>query len=244
MLVMDKLDAKSLPEADFYLFFDEQRDHCIGHLFEENQYEIHEGSEESFEIWDLRTASLVQLDPTFRPDQNRELYSENWHPITGDMVHRESWFRSREPARIAHYERIQCPSPKPAPLYTLVSAEWKRAVESIEPDVHEFFPHKLNFRDGVVSDRFIFRHRVVVRDFLRPHCPNSMAVGIARVCRDLVDAPEFDYAVPASKFAGRHWIELRERYRTHFFVSRALALRLVELLPDHVVLVPIASFPE
>ena len=41
--------------------------------------------------------------------------------------------------------------------YVVVSATWKQAIESLEPDTHQFLPHTFQFTDGVVDGHFILR---------------------------------------------------------------------------------------
>jgi hypothetical protein len=254
---MDTPNATLLPEANFYLLVDERFDE--DQLYNSNQYDPNDTSatvsDESFDVWDHRTARMAQIDIKLAVGEYERLYSDCRYPITPDMVHRNSWFRSRRPAQINHYEYILCPGPKPAPNYMLVTPQWKRAIEDADATVHEFFPHKLNFEDGVVRDRFIFRPRVVVPGFLRPISPStlSMKSEIDSIFDRLQSLPpSFLQNTPVSELEvvlnllpKRHWIEFPVFGfdPSFFFVSKSLAVQLVDLLPDRVALVPMACAP-
>lgn len=250
---------KPPPEADYYLFMDERFEAL--YLYNNHQYdygEMYSGelAEENVEIYDRRMELLVALKPELagNPDLAREmLYQLYWDAqvsFSADMIHPISWYSTRLPARIDHCEDIACLTPKPAGGYVVVSAAWKQAIESLEPNVHEFFPHRLCFMDAEI-DGFVFRNRNVASDFLQPigrGVPNrSNEVKAIYAELGLFHEPTIgtkpvsDYQIAMNRVSGLHWLVSSSPPLR--LVSKELATRLVDLLPGRVVLLPMASAP-
>jgi Bacterial regulatory helix-turn-helix protein, lysR family len=150
-----------------------------------------------------------------------------------EFVHKYSGFRRAKPKRgLDHYIQggldyatygVEAISDMP---YTLVSPEWKAAIESVEPDVHEFFEHEVIFTDERVP-RYIFRDRQNVL-FADPQETLFQP--------RLVEQP-FRVIGKRKALAGRHWI--RHGDCVWIFVSRELALELLPLLARTMRFVPI-----
>lgn len=91
--------------------------------------------------------------------------------------------------------------------YTVISPEWKSAIESVEPGVHEFFPLNVVFKDAIIS-RFIFRERQNIIFF-----PEGQIVDPYDVL-----SPN-RVKVRRSVLEGRHWVPERKPGR-HLRVAR------------------------
>jgi hypothetical protein len=258
---MSKLDAKSLPEAEFYYLRDGRDsstflacEHQIGHpLDEDDQWSGDEATNESEQIHRRLALRLAEIVPGVSESDTRlafdRLYPNGQHPFTPDMVHKESFFKTRRPARLEHIEFIRCPHPawvRMGTYYTVVSADWMKAIESVEPSVHEFFQHKLNFRDSEVVDRYIFRYRgndfdsnMIQRISSKARSRKDEILSlIGRGTIDEIGYPITELEMNSASFAGRHLVAYGQ---FSLFVSRTLALKLFDLLPDGVLLLPMAS---
>lgn len=121
----------------------------------------------------------------------------------------------------------------------IVSAEWKAAIESVEPGVHQFVPHELRFTGAVVSDRYIFRCQTRLNAArLYYHVEEVCdawgdAVGYRFAVNEDLRVPELDRA----QAAGRHVVSGPDNVGR--FVSRALAEKLHPLLPERTALLPV-----
>ncbi len=78
------------------------------------------------------------------------------YPLDPEHVHKFGVFRNSIPKRTLHWDSVQADG-KTGAWYTIVSADWKAALESVEPNVHQFFRYELRLHDGtVIGSRFIF----------------------------------------------------------------------------------------
>jgi hypothetical protein len=171
-----------------------------------------------------------------------------------------SWFDSRLPAYLGHIELARWPSDnhpvKHLDWLYIVSNEWKYVIESVEPGVHEFFPHRIVFCDAEISDRYIFRNKVAKNNCLLP--PDAAFIGNFRYNIDnyrvedrmnlpadaewaIVGYQRADVRVDAAKLTGHHWVSSSRSYPRYNIVSRMLADKLVRLLPRFTFLVPLAN---
>lgn len=166
------------------------------------------------------------------------------HPNPKHDLPVASYFNTRRPARLAHYDVIYCPDPIPMPgrlrspgreqWKILVSSKWKSEVESVEPNVHEFFQHTLHFKDEVMPDFYVFRMGNLMSDCIIPY---------AQPQTDLLDPSKITWTkgngeVNAQRLHGLHWI-LHDTLWP--IISNALAQRLKLLLPRDVYLIPLRS---
>ncbi|MFM9938382.1 MAG: imm11 family protein [Hyphomicrobiaceae bacterium] len=150
------------------------------------------------------------------------------------FAHRDYIVGMREPGRLNSSSRV----------YEFVSGEWKTAVESLEPDVHEFFPTTLEFvrpEGKATHSGFVMRDRVFIMD----HMPTEFSFSYEREKGAVLDDQLKPVTLTFSKQAvsGRHWFRARSRdpeFARGPFVSRELAERLLPLMPDHVYFVPVA----
>jgi hypothetical protein len=148
-------------------------------------------------------------------------------PIAPDLVHRRTALKRpmprTEPDHILHYALRDYATENDA--YTIVSPEWRDAIEIVEPGVHEFFPHAVEFSDGAWT-RCILRSRQKIL-FLADG-PNLFAKDVMEPFRVRGRRPNLE---------GRHWVQ--SGALPWDFSSRALAERLLPMLPSTMMLVPI-----
>lgn len=237
--MMQSLDPSR--DAPFYMLYDARGDEdLLENQFDQEGRVTRQPSKETQRIYAGRVALMERLDPS---SPKGKLWQSLQYPVPPALVNRESWFNMRKPERIDHHEPVWCPNPYNInDMYMVVSSEWKTAIESVEPSVHEFFPHTLRFKNAAVSDRYVFRTRVVIRNCLTP---------------DKMPMPEFDpFRLCWKDEAGR---ELRpeadlerigaQNWATHIYsdgvasglVSQRLATRLRPLLPRLVYLWPLSN---
>jgi hypothetical protein len=244
-----------LPESHFYLLADARNDDCMP-LYAEHQYDPVERwgdvNPENTKIGDLVMQRYKEFDPTVACRDASEIYRHPPFPYSSDMVHPESFFDTRKPEQLDHVEEIG--SKGVGGWYTVVSEQWKCAIQCVEPGVHEFFPHVLNFKNASIQ-RYIFRSRALVRDALVPIRATTksrlddMKYGLSIFERYKVHPPHIDkqsiaeYEVQSRKLAGKHWItfpHLSYVWEPERIISQPLAIKLNELLPHRMVLLPLA----
>ena len=144
-------------------------------------------------------------------------------PFSPDLLHKSIRFKRPAPTRAYH---IFATIDYAGGQYSIVSEQWKAAIEDIEPDRHEFFPFDICFSDTTWRV-YIFHTRQMAKIF-----PGGK-VSLHDLC-----IPNTAKA-NRSDLAGRHWIE---HYGLPFvFVSRALALKLLPLLPSQLDLIPVVA---
>jgi hypothetical protein len=118
--------------------------------------------------------------------------------------------------------------------YYVVSAAWREAVESVEPNVHDFLPLTLEFR----TPKRVTSHSVFVmrtRTILLQRIPLKYELRFSNPSINPSSLP-FDTAA----IRNRHWFRTPDAEDSHdFFVSAALAQRLRPLLPNDVHLIPV-----
>ena len=215
---MSNSASSASPTADYYLLFDGRPEHAV-------------------------LASQHPFDLEEIPGQ-KQLFSNRQASISKDMVHSASFFDTRRPARLDHHD-ILC-GPHFSPRYILVSAEWKSAIESLEPGVHDFFDHTLHFNDDDVTGFYILRERVIADD-----CISPMGQPIEdlrepdpgpRKPRKLNWAPHghADVAINVTCMRGHHWTLFNSYWP---IVSTPLVQKLTPLLPDYVFFHALRSTP-
>jgi hypothetical protein len=244
-----------LPEADFYLLYDRREslsDLSCEHQIDRHQIYTGRLSQESDDIHSRLVERLAELFPEMPPREACMLYDERQIAFTKDMVHSESFFDTRRPKRLDHHEKLLGLSPLHPTKYSVVSMAWKNAIESVEPSVHEFFPHKLNFKDAIIEDRFIFRPRILIPDLLKPISPQNSSrqqevkAILSRKPKVVLDPfevvdgePDISrFEINTALLKGHHLISAS---RDDIVVSKTLAARLIELLPEEFFLLPVAS---
>ncbi|MFM9940748.1 MAG: hypothetical protein ACKVP7_14790 [Hyphomicrobiaceae bacterium] len=234
----------SLLEAEYFLFFDARTDGLEGeHL--QLQYHQNEDWEEYTRIHQGRAALLQSL--ALNAPARMNLYSLAQFPLPPELVHTESWLGSRLPAQLGHLEIVMAP-PLENHWYTVVSPEWKAAIQNLEPATHEFFPHKLHFLDGTVADRFVLRTRIEIEGALVPrdstlihdYDPDRTKLSDHYWLNPLHGTAKVDVRVAATKLRGHHWIKAAPERR--YLASRPLADRLRLLLPRTTFLIPMRNF--
>jgi len=225
----------TLPEAEFYIFMfqlfddaDAGTPRCHDSTFNDLQPR---NLAEAQRLFRARLTRRMELDPRFRPAGTPvDHFDDPDLPMTADLFPADSAFGKPKPRHLPHYglldERKHLWPPRP-----IVSPEWKAAIESLEPGVHEFFAHDLRFRDATVTGHFLFRGR------------QSVAFLDYDACSDVKIETHWDgsrvyklapYGVrprrvvgSRHKLQGRHWVSAGGQS----FASPVLAGRLAPLLP-------------
>jgi hypothetical protein len=174
------------------------------------------------EIRRLRLARHKQLHPDQKFAGVYNLSDDPSVPMSPEMVAKSSAFHGDFPLTKPHYNAIRDFS---GSACYVVSDEWKAAIESVEPNVHQFFPHELCFSRVVKSNYYVFR------------CCQKSAVW--RI--DVSGKKSWDFSPPLTRFGepriaiprlllvGRHWVE--QLQGGDLFVSSSLARKLHPLLP-------------
>jgi hypothetical protein len=197
----------------------------------------------------VRTTRLAQQYEARIKSRYPDWVLGDWNPDCGGVDRREGIrlqdaelspivaFKRPAPKRIYHYDKVRvlgfdlCLGGCGDETFNCVSLDWKNAIESLEPGIHEFHPLRLKFKDGVEFDRFIFRPMQLseVVDLSASDC--SMALGRPELTSDSRHVVLFRKAVE-----GKHWVMDRRPYHSaiHPFVSARLAGLLRRLLPPGV----------
>jgi hypothetical protein len=242
------MSEKDLPDAEYYLFYDSRTDGPEGMQLQ-LQYHSHLHEKENARIQNEQAKLLETLDPhqisEFRPNS---LFARIRFPMPAELVHTDSWFASRLPARLEHFETVQAP---PSPhtdqnWYDIVSPEWKAGIESLEPNVHEFFPHTLNFMVGSVTDRWVFRPRIEIEGALLPSgayvvvIPDDEDFGQMKThfWQHTKRTGLIDVYLDVAKLCGKHWARCEGDF-PYNLVSKPLAEKLLPLLPWASYLLPL-----
>lgn len=212
---------RELPDGEFYTFVDTHAPAATP-LSAKGLYDPDPAETEAIKA--RRAAYYATLEPywKFVPYEPFHYEHPEMAPMPADLVHRRSAFKrpmpKKEPEHILAFPFWDyATSPPFGDYYTLVSPQWKAAMEALEPGLHEFFPHEVVFNDGS-WDRFVLRS-----------CQNvNFLVGLVPFWSDLKTGREKAYA-KRSALAGRHWV--RHWALGENFASRELAVRLRPLLP-------------
>ena len=240
----------SLPDGDFFMLKDGRAEMNVlsGRTIrvpetEDSQlYDQHDHDPaRSKELSMARRQRLRELESI--PDLTRPSYTlfrDRRFRFDPSLISNPSHFYGPPPQAAIHYDILTDFSVEPLVglngdlhqttcQYDFVSNEWKAAVESLEPGVHEFFPHELEFSSYTMYGHFIFRDCLEL-DFVDlersgPGGVQRTPLGGLTVAYDPVGL-----AARGEVVAGRHWI--RQIGVDFPFVSRALALKLLPLLPE------------
>jgi hypothetical protein len=244
--------TRSLPDAEWYMFYDARMDEedCL----RPNQYDAESPytghlSDESSGVYRKRASRMLELFPQNTNPNSDWIFKDKRQAISPDMVHRDTWFSIRKPVGLEHHLTVACLSPHAQVGYVVVSAEWRCAIESVEPSIHEFFPHTFNFVGGTYNDRYIFRNRIVRRGFVHPISSTtvSRASDIRTMSHAIGSPPPHVFLshqicmleIDATSIREHHWVDL-ELSLDCTFVSKLLAMKLWALLPNGVTLLPMA----
>ena len=152
--------------------------------------------------------------------------------FTPDLVHRATTLDCSMPQTLMHYDRVFQGT---GGTYDVVSKEWKDAIESFEPHVHEFFPYELHFSDGVVRDYFIMRGTQVVSCFASKEDSKKLFDNCARYQDGTYVDEQLPVHAKRELLANRHWINTGLSQ----IALRALAEKLFPLIPRFTELVPL-----
>lgn len=232
---MAKKIKRALPDGDFFMFADERTEPEFL-----KQASMSKDPDPAFTAWAAEQGqvyyrSLPQETPPkgMRPDYYVYPFDNPSFPMKPEWVHRSTACRTKIPRTLTDMQRVFDFS-EGSHIYTIVSTQWRAAIEEVEPGVHEFFPHSLIFTDGVVSDRFILRTRQTVNFIMGTPFSFRFSEGAWR--KDF-RGPQIDIAADMDAIEGRHW--LMDSWQHSQWVSRGLAEKLLPLLPDKTFFAPI-----
>lgn len=197
--------------------------------------------QETKTIVTMRAAYYRTLVPGWAPNDifSNDLFHQRSSPFSmpANLVHKRLCHRKPKPKRgLTDYMlRNFYDFAAKGNNYWVVSPEWRAAIESLEPGLHEFFPYELAFPDGNIQ-RYIFRDRQHVADATRGMLDPSKYIYHPSE-PSAFDLARYPYIASRQALAGRHWIRPMNWWNK--FVSRDLAALLLPLLPTKVLLVPL-----
>jgi hypothetical protein len=241
------MKLNDLPFAEYYCLVDDRFEELS--LYNNNQCEDHNALGPTTETLQIRKhrQALVDKHPRL-PRTVEELWEERSLPLSSEMIHQVSNYRTRLPARLDHTETIIDYANNWN--YTVVSREWKSAIEAEELGVHEFYPHRLVFMDVTVSDRFIFRSRVAISDAFEAIANINPAVvsAVDEIISKLGGNPPLDSDCAHALDSVRLHLRRVRGFHLWFdagfsktFVSKSLASRLLPFLPERTALIPVQT---
>jgi hypothetical protein len=226
-----------LEDAEFYVLEFDQDSEATIRICDllDSQYDPDPATTQ--EIARARFALQQTLDPNRGSPTDigyRSLFEQRQFALPANLVPIYSAFRDPVPQVVQPFFGIldRCVLNNHPLSYEIASENWRAAIESIEPHVHEFFVHKLQFSDGVLKNYFIFRcrqHQQYVLDY-------DHSDSLWRHRSDESVPPKKTVAYRAA-LSGKHWVT--QPRPSVQFVSRALASRLRPLLLPGDQLIPV-----
>lgn len=234
---MTAMTSPALEPAEFYYIHD-GRGECE-YIYNSRQVEAY--PEATTRLAREIARRRMAVDPDWTPYESLPTYFDLPNVEIGpDLVLAATAFEASRPHALPHHDVVRNPSEgHTVAYYEIVSAQWKGAIESLEPGVHQFFPHELRFADGVIPDRFIFRCRTHIDTVTGNYRLDDVldvwsdVVGYRFVVDDTFGVPTLD----REQVADRHFVycaAMGARY-----VSHALAEKLLPLLPERTALLPV-----
>jgi hypothetical protein len=127
---------KPQPSSDFYVLADNRHEDlelCNENQMAEGQMWSGTIDPESERIYERVMQAQSQFDPTLAALKENKIYKDGRCAYTADMVHSDSFFNTRRPEQLDDIETIFCIGPAEFSWYTVVSAQWKNAIEEVEP---------------------------------------------------------------------------------------------------------------
>ena len=241
----------TLPEGEFFIFQD-NRDfaHLLDgryilvpgkeHLQIKDQYDRYPASSELLSIARLACLQDVinKLGQSIYPES---LFEDRRVKFDPNLLSPSSYFYGWPPPCEIHYDQLRDFAAEPSHdgegklrategAYVFISKKWKEALEILEPGVHEFFSHEVEFCDYTMGEHFIFRdcQKFEVVDRERSLGPG----GVKRFPTGelVIIGPPGQLVLTRSLVAGRHW--MRQRGLASPVISKAFALRILPLLPS------------
>ena len=231
-------------EAEFYMLHDRRPEYDVLGLTTQELQQYDPDPEATLELKRLRYSRHKELDPSW-PNSDpckRDIFKSIDLRMPPDLVAKSSAFHGNMPSIKPHYHLIRdfCDL-----YYYVVSAAWRTALETLEPDVHEFFPHELHFTDGAMSDHFVFRERRCLDRFLDPEHSDVVrwlrkSDGVLLWEFPATGAPPKKISAFRRLTVNRHWVRQRPEDVPYAFVSPLLAKKVSPLLPNDTQLIPVA----
>ncbi len=191
---------------------------------------------------EARLQRLRELNPDYDRFQiPPTLFEDRRFRFDSSLLRDTSWFRG--PGSAIHYDWLADFAQEPENargrrnlregMNRIISSTWKNAIERLEPGVHEFFRHTLEFSNYTSYDHFIFRdaEELDIIDFERSDKETGVIWRARREGEGLyrLRAQPRGLALKRERLV-HHWVRHIEFRRP--FVSRALASLLLPLLPE------------
>ena len=173
---MAKATKPHLPDGEFFMFCDRRGEREFLKQAPKNK---DPDPKFTARVQELRLSYYNSLPESVRLHYARVCFDNPSFPLNADWVHRSTAYNSKIPRKLADFQRV-FDFAESNHVYIVVSADWKAAIESLEPDLHEFFPHEMIFTDGAISDRYIMRTRQIANFLIGEPCTISYANGAWR----------------------------------------------------------------
>jgi hypothetical protein len=179
---------------------------------------------------------LAWSAPNSDREYRRPLFWYTELPFPAELVPRRTAVRMKAPKHPLHYECVTNFAAEHWRKMWIVSDAWKRAIEDLEPAVHEFFSHEIQFDDVVLTNFWVIRrnyrfdpldHERSELDELKEEVDiDSLGWPFDEDDCILKDENSRRLFVRRKAIEGKHWISNGP------YVSRSLAVKLNPLLPS------------
>jgi hypothetical protein len=199
----------------------------------------------------LRHARHVRLLELGTDYPRLDLFFQFQFPLELHLIEKKVRAKGAKLKKIAHWNRFWALSPTETEFHKVVSPQWKEAVESLEPGVHEFFPFTIEFdrpEGENIYAAFVMRERIWITE----HEPDSF-LGYRHRSTDALGTwqgrpkepgglqPEVTLKFARTAVAGRHWFRAGNPFNNEavpIIVSKALLERLLPLIPHESYFIP------
>lgn len=205
-------------------------------------------SPEEERLYEAQFQRLLQFDPSAH--RARNLFERTEFPLDPALMQKTRRVFGKKTRHPPHWSPLLGMIAHDSDYrYTVVSREWKTAVEALEQDPPEFFPFAIEFATQSESETyecFVLRTRVVITD----HTPKRFYLGAymnddGTYTNPAITDSNGPVHLTFSKAAvvGRHWFNAGSRHPAEVrgpFVSPELVSKLLPLLPDRVHFFPVS----
>jgi hypothetical protein len=182
-----------------------------------------------------RHARLLELGTDY---PRQDLFFQSQFPLEPHFIEKKVRAKGAKPQKIAHWNSFWALSPTETEFHKVVSPQWKDAVESLEPGVHEFFPFTIEFdrpEGENIYAAFVMRERIWIRDreFEVLDWRRQASNVRLKIPKELC-VPEITLKFSKSAVTDRHWFRAGNHLNGDsipIVVSKALLERLLPLIP-------------
>lgn len=236
--MIERVRQGAMPTPELFMLVDERP--YVEFLYARcKQYDENPAVSETLRL--AHRARMLAMDPAWELGKFSSIVTNaaKFLPLPPQLAPKTAVFKSKMPKALPHYDQVYGYGFDPNQglannIIDIVSTEWKCAIESIEPGLHEVCPIVLRFAGGATKDYFMFRCRQLLE--IVDHSASDVLVarrldGAVVSCLD--PHPRF-VSVKRGAVLGRHWMEHLESSNPFGkpFVSLELAIKLHRLLPQ------------